>query len=175
MVGIMSTFCPPRTVLLITSLEGWGWSLLTLWESRLGSDPYISVLGSGKVLDGIPLFIWQPLHPSTLSYMKQPELTGATLAGNASYYHTWANAHCYYLLILALGNLMNVGFEKIILCIALPPIMWLTLSLPMYIEGVYKCSIQLWAAVGLFNSIINFILLITVNKISRRYTQIGLW
>ena len=80
------------------------------------------------------------------------------------------------LLILALGNLMNVGFEKIILMYS--PATYNVadvISTYVYRRGILSAQYSFGAAVGLFNSIINFILLITVNKISRRYTQIGLW
>ena len=80
------------------------------------------------------------------------------------------------MLILRIGGLLNVGYEKIIL---------------LYNEGIYDTADVIssfvyrrgivqsdWsysAAVGLFNSVINFILIITANKISNRMTENGLW
>ena len=80
------------------------------------------------------------------------------------------------MLILRIGGLLNVGYEKIIL---------------LYNEGIYDTADVIssfvyrrgivqsdWsysAAVGLFNSVINFILIITANKISNRLTENGLW
>ena len=77
------------------------------------------------------------------------------------------------MLILRIGGLLNVGYEKIIL---------------LYNEGIYDTADVIssfvyrrgivqsdCAAVGLFNSVINFILIITANKISNRLTENGLW
>ena len=80
------------------------------------------------------------------------------------------------LLILALGNLMNVGFEKIILMYS-PATYDVAdvISSYVYRRGILGAQYSFGAAVGLFNSVINFALLIGVNKISRHLTQIGLW
>ncbi|MDD2503907.1 MAG: ABC transporter permease subunit, partial [Clostridia bacterium] len=80
------------------------------------------------------------------------------------------------LLILALGNLMNIGFEKIILMYS-PAIYDVSdvISTYVYRRGILNSQYSFGSAVGLLNSIINFILLLSVNRISRHYTQIGLW
>lgn len=80
------------------------------------------------------------------------------------------------MLLLSLGNIMGVGYEKIIL---------------LYNEGIYETADVIstfvfrqglqrnqWSystAVGLFNSGVNFILVILFNKISKKVTEIGLW
>ncbi len=80
------------------------------------------------------------------------------------------------LLILALGNLMNVGFEKIILMYS-PATYEVAdvISTYVYRRGILGAQYSFGSAVGLFNSVINFTLLLSVNRISKRYTQIGLW
>ena len=80
------------------------------------------------------------------------------------------------LFLLQMGNVMNVGFEKIIL---------------LYNEGIYETADVIstfvyrkglqdfqWsysAAVGIFNSIINFIVIILFNKISKKIGEVSLW
>ena len=80
------------------------------------------------------------------------------------------------MLLLNMGNIMNVGYEKIIL---------------LYNEGIYETADVIstfvyrkgllsfeWsysAAVGVFNSVINFIVVIIFNKISKKVTEISLW
>ena len=80
------------------------------------------------------------------------------------------------MLLLRLGNVMNVGFEKIIL---------------LYNDGIYETADVIstfvyrkglldfqWsysAAVGIFNSVINFIVVIVFNRISRKFGEVSLW
>lgn len=80
------------------------------------------------------------------------------------------------MLLLNMGSIMSVGHEKIIL---------------LYNEGIYKTADVIstfvyrkglldfqWsysAAVGIFNSVINFIIIVIFNRISRKVTEISLW
>lgn len=80
------------------------------------------------------------------------------------------------LFILNVGSLMSVGFEKVFL-------MQNPLNLEsseviatyVYKAGLLNIQFSFAAAVGLFNSIINFILLLTVNLIVKRLGQTSLW
>jgi putative aldouronate transport system permease protein len=80
------------------------------------------------------------------------------------------------LLILAVGNIMNVGFEKALL-------MQTPLNKPtseiiqtyVYSLGLQRAQYSFSAAVGLFNSIINLIFLVTVNRFSKRVSNTSLW
>jgi putative aldouronate transport system permease protein len=80
------------------------------------------------------------------------------------------------LLLLRMGSIMSVGYEKIIL---------------LYNEGIYDTADVIstfvyrkgilqsqWSystAVGLFNSVINFAVVFTFNRISRKFSSISLW
>ncbi|NLG85580.1 MAG: sugar ABC transporter permease [Firmicutes bacterium] len=80
------------------------------------------------------------------------------------------------LLILRLGRMLSVGFEKIILLYN--PATYETadvISTFVYRRGLQEFSWSFSSAVGLFNSAINFILLIAANKISQRLEQTTLW
>ena len=79
--------------------------------------------------------------------------------------------------ILRLGSLLSVGYEKIILLYN-PTVYETADVISTYVYrrallegGNYGYS----AAVGMFNSIINFVLLITANRISKRISGGGLW
>lgn len=80
------------------------------------------------------------------------------------------------LLILNLGSTMSVGFEKIYLM--QNPLNQNTsevISTYVYKVGLLGANFSFSSAIGLFNSVINFILLITVNFISRKISNNSLW
>lgn len=80
------------------------------------------------------------------------------------------------MLLLRLGNIMDVGYEKVML---------------LYNEGIYETAdvistfvyrkgmvgmeYSYSTAVNLFNSVINFIIVIVFNKISKKVTEVSLW
>ncbi|NHW35409.1 sugar ABC transporter permease [Paenibacillus aceris] len=80
------------------------------------------------------------------------------------------------LLILDIGRMMNVGFEKIILLYN--PGTFETadvISSYVYRVGLQDFNYSFSSAVGLFNSVINFVLLISSNWLSRKYNDTSLW
>jgi putative aldouronate transport system permease protein len=78
--------------------------------------------------------------------------------------------------ILASGGLMSVGFEKVFL-MQNPLNMEASevISTYVYKVGLLQIQYSFSAAVGLFNSAINFILLLTVNAIVKRLGETSLW
>jgi putative aldouronate transport system permease protein len=75
-----------------------------------------------------------------------------------------------------MGNLLNVGFEKIILLYN--PVTYDTadvISSFVYRKGLLEFSWSYSSAVGLFNSVINLILLVLANQITRKLNNSGLW
>ena len=80
------------------------------------------------------------------------------------------------MLLLRLGSVMSVGYEKVML---------------LYNEGIYETAdvistyvfrkglqdyqYSYSAAVGLFNTVINFALVMIFNKLSKKFTEISLW
>lgn len=80
------------------------------------------------------------------------------------------------MLILRIGNLLNVGFEKIILLYN--PVTYDTadvISSFVYRKGLLEFGWSFSSAVGLFNSVINLTLLILANRISRKVSENSLW
>ena len=80
------------------------------------------------------------------------------------------------LLIMRMGQLLNVGFEKVILLKNnANAVNAEVISSFVYQRGILEANYSYSTAVGLFNSIISFILVIGSNKISRSTTEYGLW
>jgi len=80
------------------------------------------------------------------------------------------------LLILQIGTMMTVGYEKIILMYN--PLTYETadvISTYVFRRGILQADFSFSAAVGLFNSVINFALLIAANKVGRRVAETSLW
>jgi putative aldouronate transport system permease protein len=80
------------------------------------------------------------------------------------------------LLILSTGDVLNIGFEKAYL-------LQNSLNLPgseiiatyVYKVGLINANYSYSAAIGMFNAIITFLLLLAVNMISRRFSENSLW
>jgi putative aldouronate transport system permease protein len=80
------------------------------------------------------------------------------------------------LLILRIGQMMNVGFEKIILLYNSNTYATAdVISSFVYRKGILEFSYSYSAAVGLFNSAINFSLILIANQISRKVNDTSLW
>lgn len=80
------------------------------------------------------------------------------------------------MLILRVGSLFSVGFEKIILLYN--PLTYKTadvISTYIYRRGIIGADFSYSTAIGLFNSIINFAMLVVFNKFSRRISETSLW
>ena len=78
--------------------------------------------------------------------------------------------------ILKIGKLMSMGYEKTILLYN--PSTYETadiISSYVYRIGLLDQDWSYSTAIGLFNSVINFILLILANKLSKKFSQTSLW
>lgn len=80
------------------------------------------------------------------------------------------------ILILNVGNLMNVGFEKIFLM--QNPLNLSTsevFATYVYKLGILGAQYSFATAVGLFNSVVNLALIVGVNQIARKIGETSLW
>ena len=80
------------------------------------------------------------------------------------------------MLIMRFGKIMNVGAEKTLLLYN--PSTYKTadvIASYVYRKGIIDGNYSFSTAVGLFNSVINFIMLLSVNKISNKLTGSGLF
>jgi len=132
--------------------------------------------------------IWQELGWNSIIYLAaltniDPQLyEAATVDGASRVAKVWHITlpgilpTIIILLILRLGAMLNVGAEKVLLLYN--PNTYETadvISTYVYRKGLLEMNYSYSSAVGLFNSIINFMLLILTNKISRRLTETSLW
>lgn len=141
-----------RTIYISTSIwQGVGWASIIYLAALSGINP--ELYEAAKV-DGAGRFrqIWSITLPGLI-----PIIT--------------------ILLILRIGGLLEVGFEKIILLYN--PNTYETadvISSFVYRKGLVETSnFSFSTAVGLFESVINFILLVSANTISRRFSDNRLW
>jgi putative aldouronate transport system permease protein len=80
------------------------------------------------------------------------------------------------ILILSVGSLMAVSFEKtFLLQNPLNLSQSEVIATYVYKTGLLNANFSLATAVGLFNSVINLVLLLLVNTIARRVAGTGLW
>lgn len=157
--------------------------------AKLGMEP---VLFMGKESWFRPLFVgsgvWQNMGWNAIIYLAalsgvSPELHEAAVAdGAGKLQRVWhidlptIRPTIIIMLILNCGQLMALGFEKAYL-------MQNSLNLGkseiistyVYKIGLLDAQYGFATAVGLFNSVINFILLITVNQISKKLSETSLW
>ena len=80
------------------------------------------------------------------------------------------------MLILSMGNILSVGFEKIFLMqnstnLTVAEV----ISTYVYKIGIRSNQYSYSAAIGLFNTVVNFVMLITVNRISKKVSDTGLF
>lgn len=140
----------------------------------------------------VPIYVtsgmWQEIGWGSIIYLASlagidPQLyEAATIDGAGRWRQTWnvtlpGIMHTIIiLLILRIGNIMNVGFEKIILLYN--PVIYETsdvISTFVYRRGILEFSFSFSAAVGLFNSVINCFLLIGANWFSKKFNETSLW
>lgn len=132
--------------------------------------------------------VWQGLGMSMIIYIAaltsiDPELHAAAMIDGASKFKRMLHIDIpgimptiVVILILSLGNIMSVGFEKVYL-------MQNTLNLPtaeviatyVYKVGLLKMQYSYSTAIGIFNSVINCILLVIVNTVVRSMGESSLW
>ena len=80
------------------------------------------------------------------------------------------------LLIMTLGNMMSVGFEKVYLLYN--PSVYETadvIQTYVYRQGIQSNNYSYATAVGLFNSVVNFTIVFLANRLSRKVTDTSIW
>jgi putative aldouronate transport system permease protein len=132
--------------------------------------------------------IWQAAGWGSIIYLAaiatvDPTLYEAAVMDGANRWHQMWNITVpgilpmvLTLLILRVGMMMSVGYEKTLLMYN--PSTFDTadvISSYVYRKGVLGMDYSFSAAVGLFNSAINFAFLIAANRLSRRMSQTSLW
>jgi putative aldouronate transport system permease protein len=155
----------------------------------LGLDP-IDFLGSPGMFRSIYVWsdVWQNTGYSAIIYLAalagvDPALYEAAKVDGASRMQKIINIDlpgllpaATIILILSVGSVMAVGFEKIYLM--QNPLNLATseiIATYVYKIGLLNANFSFASAVGLFNSVINLILLVIVNAAARNISNTSLW
>ena len=177
LVGMMSSFLSPSSGFVNTFL------------SMFGIEP-IYFMGKSELFRHLYVWsgIWQNAGWDSIIYIAaltsvSPDLHEAAIIDGASKLQRIWNIDLpsilpitITLLILHCGGILGVGFEKAYLMQN-----YLNLNVSEVISTyTYKIGLQLSefsysTAIGLFNTLINFIVLVIVNTVARRTSEISLW
>ena len=177
MVGMIFLFTSPSSGLINKIIEAFG-----------GKAVHFTAEPGWFVPMYVISEIWQSTGWGSILYLAalagvSPELHEAALVDGANkFQRVWhidipgILPTIVIMMILNAGKIMNVGFEKAYL-------MQTSLNIKaseiiqtyVYKRGVLKSQISLSTAVGLFDSVINMILVVSVNWISRRVTDSSLF
>nr|WP_246120535.1 ABC transporter permease subunit [Cohnella terricola] len=177
MVSILMLFLAPRLGFANVALQ------------HFGLEP-INFLGEPGMFRSIYVWseIWQTAGYSAVIYLAalagiDPTLYEAAKVDGASRLQKIIHVDLpgilptvTIILILNVGNVMTIGFEKIYL-------LQNSLNLPaseviatyVYGMGLLNANYSFATAVGLFNSVINLILLVTVNTLAKRLSNTSIW
>ena len=178
LVGMITVFLSPRSGFLNHMLEMFGAAEDTYYMGVAEYFPHIYVWSG----------VWQDMGWNSIIYLAA--LTGvdqalheaAQVDGATKLQRIWhidlpaIIPTMVILLILNVGSIMSVGYEKVFLMQNDLNIMSSeVISTYVYKIGLTQQQFSYSAAIGLFNNVINFILLITVNKISAKLSGSSLW
>ena len=164
--------------------------IVTKLLNSMGLVPSLDLLGIKEYF--VPIYvisgIWQEIgwgsiiYLSALSGVSQELYEAASIDGAGRVRQLFAVTlpeiapTIMVMLILRVGSLMSVGFEKIILLYN--PLTYETadvISSYVYRRGLLEFNYSYSTAVGLFNSVINLILLVTANTINRKVNNSSIW
>ncbi len=177
MCGMILLFLSPRAGMLNKILEAFGRESVN-FMAKASYFPHIYVWTG----------VWQNAGWNSVIYFAalsgiSPELHEAAMIDGASRYRRILHIDlpgilptAVVLLILNMGNLMSVGYEKVYLLqnntnIATSEV----IATYVYKMGIVNNDISFSTAVGLFNSLVNLILLVTVNWVSGKVSENSLW
>ena len=177
LVGMMSSFFSPQSGFINTAVKA------------LGGQP-VYFMGSGDWFRHMYVWsgVWQGAGWGSIIYLAaltgvSPELhESAMIDGANKLQRIWhidlpaIMPTMAILLILNCGSIMSIGFDKVYLMqndlnLGVSEV----ISTYTYKVGLIQQNYSYSAAIGLFNNIINFITLVTVNRITRRLSGSSLW
>lgn len=178
LVGMMSVLFSPRSGIVNTLLSYLGGSGDTFFmgESKFFRHMYV---WSG---------VWQSTGWNSIIYIAaltgvSQELHEAAKIDGANKLQRILNVDLpaimptmVILLIMNCGSILSVGYEKVyLLQNDLNTPVSEVISTYIYKMGLQQQRFSYSTAIGLFNNVINFIILITVNKVSKKISGMGLF
>ncbi|WP_253958165.1 ABC transporter permease [Metabacillus halosaccharovorans] len=177
LVGLLNVLLSPNTGIVGHIMNAFGFHDVNLLASTNTFVP-VYVLSD----------VWQHVGWNSIIYLAalssvDPQLYDSAKMDGANRWQIIRNVEIpaiiptiIILLILNMGSIISTGFEKIFL-------MQNPLNLPVsevietyvYKIGIISNQFSYAAAIGLFNTLINFALLLTMNYIAKRFSNISLW
>jgi putative aldouronate transport system permease protein len=177
LVGLLSIFLSPRT------------GLINALITALGGDAKY-FLGNAKLFKSIYVIsgIWQNAGWGAIVYLAalsgiSPTLYEAAEIDGANRFHRMIHVDLpgilptiVILLILNVGKVMKLGFEKVFLMqnplnLSSSEI----ISTYVYKMGILEAQFSFSTAVDLFNGIVNLIILLAANRLARKISEYSLW
>ena len=177
MCGIIILFLSPNSGLIANIFKSLGWTMPNLLSKP---DSFAGVYVWSDVWQHIG---WDSIiYLAALSAIDPTYYEAATMDG-ASRMQKILNIDlplllptAMILLILRAGSLLSIGFEKVLLLqnplnLAGSEV----ISTYVYKVGMINFQYSYSTAIGLFNTVVNLIILLSVNWFSKRYTKTGLF
>ena len=176
-VGLMANFLNPQDGIVNQMLEAMGRERVSFMTSPEWFRPlYVS---SG---------VWQTFGWNSIIFLAalssiNPELYDSAKVDGANRWMQMTRitlpsiaSTIVILLILQVGKLFTVGFQKIILMYN-PATYEVADVIRTYVyrRGLLGAQYSFGAAVGLFESVLNFIVLVMVNRVAKKVSEVGLW
>ena len=176
-VGMMHTLLSPETGMINQLLSLMGIKAIPFMQSSAWFRPLYIISG-----------VWQGFGWSSIIYLSTlisipPELYEAADMDGANRFQKIIKISLpsiiptvIIMLILAIGGIMNVGFEKVMLMYN-PGIYEVSdvISTYIYRKSIEGGEFAFGTAIGLFNNVVNFIIIFITNKISRKVSEVSLW
>lgn len=162
---------------------------VNLVSGIFGNTP-VNFLGKTELFQPIYVWsgVWQNMGWNAILYISvltavSPELHEAAVVDGANKFQRVLHIDipsllptAIIMLILSVGNLMSLGFEKAYLLQNDANLSSSELiSTYVYKIGIQKAQYSYSSAIGLFNNVINFVLLLTVNRVARSLGDTSLW
>lgn len=177
LVGMMNVFFMPSS------------GIVNVFLGQMGIGP-IDFMGDPKLFPHVYAWsrVWSHTGYNAILYIAtltgvSPELHEAAIVDGASKLKRILHIDIpailptmIIMLILESGNLLNVGFEKAFL-MQTPGNLTTSeiISTYVYKMGLLNTQYSYAAAIGLFNNVINLIILLIVNRVAAKTTQTSLW
>lgn len=177
MVGILRIFCAPSSGIINHIIE-------LLGGERIYFFAKPEWFRSLYIISGV----WQNAGWASIVYLAaltgiDPALHEAAMADGASKFKRIVNIDipgilptAVVMLVMEAGRIMSIGFEKVFLMqTPLNLDMSEVISTYVYKIGLLNIQYSYSAAIGFFNSIVNLVLIVSVNTLSRRFSESSLW
>lgn len=175
--GLLINFLSPANGLINNIIESFGGQRIAfLQETTWFRSIYIA---SG---------VWQEFGWGSIIYLAalssiDPQLyEAARMDGAGRWKQMWhislpgISNTIIILLIMNLGNLLRVGYEKLILLYSTSVYEVAdVISTYVYRSGLLDKQYSFASAAGLFNSVVSLVLLVTFNRISKKVSEVSIW